>query len=145
MQPEQIHASILVAGGGSLAASDEARRVEFDKFVAALAIAAGHERADRAPLMSGTVPLALTLMNGPLTNQSTGLASASRSRKLGALGTSKLDPIDSIFLSALSRKPTRSQRSCAAQLLVAHPMDPESAYQDIWWAVVNSNEFILNH
>ncbi|HEX3655819.1 MAG TPA: DUF1549 domain-containing protein [Pirellulales bacterium] len=145
MQPEQIYASILVTSGGYLAGSDPAHRAERDKIVGELAIASGHTGANRNRSPSGTVPLALTLMNGPLTSQATGLASTSLSRKLSARGTSKLDPIDAIFLSALSRKPTRSQRSCAAQLLAAHPVDPESAYRDIWWAVVNSNEFILNH
>jgi hypothetical protein len=35
--------------------------------------------------------------------------------------------------------------SAANAMLVARKGDAIGALQDIWWAVLNSNEFIINH
>ena len=50
--------------------------------------------------------------------------------------------LDSFWWSALSRPPTKDE---AASMLdhVTKSSDPKSALQDIAWAVLNSNEFLL--
>jgi hypothetical protein len=48
-------------------------------------------------------------------------------------------------MTALARKPTKKELTVANQLLLARKGDVTGALQDIWWAVLNSNEFILNH
>ena len=53
--------------------------------------------------------------------------------------------IDTLYAAALARKPTRKEIKLANQLMVARKGDAISALQDIWWAVLNSNEFIINH
>jgi hypothetical protein len=77
--------------------------------------------------------------------------------------------IEVLFLAGLARKPTRTERQAASQLLVARasdhqvstragnptrPRNPDqsseatpqaAALQDVWWAILNSNEFIFNH
>ena len=49
-----------------------------------------------------------------------------------------------LFTAALSRKPT-PQELAKADELWRRRGDGKAALQDLWWAVLNSNEFILNH
>ena len=70
------------------------------------------------------------------------------------------EKIQYLFEAALARKPTQAEVSVANQLLMREgerqyagkakkkegPSDPHaSALADIFWAVLNSNEFILQH
>jgi hypothetical protein len=63
-------------------------------------------------------------------------------------GSSKLDNAEKIrylYLAALSRLPTRQELAISNELLVARGGNVGAALQDIWWALLNTNEFILNH
>ncbi|MBM4023188.1 MAG: hypothetical protein FJ284_13310 [Planctomycetes bacterium] len=53
--------------------------------------------------------------------------------------------IDALYLSAFSRTPSSTERQMATALLGARKGDVAGALQDVWWAVLNSNEFILVH
>ena len=51
--------------------------------------------------------------------------------------------VDWLYLAAFSRKPSGADMAmCQAAMSQRGPVE---AYQDIWWALINSNEFILNH
>jgi hypothetical protein len=53
--------------------------------------------------------------------------------------------INYLFMAALSRKPNGNETQGANELMVMRGGDAIAALQDVWWAVLNSNEFILNH
>jgi hypothetical protein len=53
--------------------------------------------------------------------------------------------IQFLYMSAFARKPTGPEIALANDLLVLRKGDTAAAMQDIWWALLNSNEFILNH
>ena len=50
-----------------------------------------------------------------------------------------------LYMAALARKPSRTEIAAATRLVEARQGDAVGALQDVWWAVLNSNEFILNH
>jgi hypothetical protein len=50
-----------------------------------------------------------------------------------------------LYLAGLSRVPTRQELAISNELLVARGGNVGTALQDIWWAVLNTNEFILIH
>jgi hypothetical protein len=50
-----------------------------------------------------------------------------------------------LFLSALSREPTKRELAAAATIRQAGGGNETAALEDIWWALLNSNEFILDH
>jgi hypothetical protein len=52
--------------------------------------------------------------------------------------------IDALYLAALSRHPTPKERTQSRQYLEAFP-DSIQVLQDLFWALLNSNEFILIH
>ena len=47
-----------------------------------------------------------------------------------------------MFLSALSRKPDGSERTRYAAFLKAHP---GQGYEDAYWTLLNSSEFVTRH
>jgi len=48
-------------------------------------------------------------------------------------------------MAALARKPTPVEASSATYLISQRGGDAAAAMQDVWWAILNSNEFILQH
>jgi hypothetical protein len=58
--------------------------------------------------------------------------------------------LNDLYLAALSRYPTQKEKQLALMVLqdtMAKSKDknPIDAYQDIFWALLNSSEFVLNH
>ena len=53
--------------------------------------------------------------------------------------------IQRLYLAALARPAVGREIKMANQLLAARGGDVPEALRDIWWALLNSNEFILNH
>jgi hypothetical protein len=52
--------------------------------------------------------------------------------------------IEAIYLRCLSRSPTADERAKLEQLIAAGK-DPRVALEDVFWAVMNSREFMFNH
>jgi hypothetical protein len=52
--------------------------------------------------------------------------------------------IDHMYVAAFTRLPTDEERQRLSALLPAEG-DPKPALQDIFWAVLNSREFLFNH
>ncbi len=59
--------------------------------------------------------------------------------------TGPKDKISYLFESALARAPNGTEVDVANKLLVARKGDVPAALQDVFWAVLNSNEFIIQH
>ena len=53
--------------------------------------------------------------------------------------------MNELFLSGLARRPSRNESMVASKLLVARGGDEKAMLQDLWWAILNSNEFIMQH
>lgn len=58
---------------------------------------------------------------------------------------SNADRVEKLYLTALARKPDRSEIVLCNKLLVAREGNAAEALRDVWWALLNSNEFILQH
>jgi hypothetical protein len=117
-----------------------------DRWLQQFTTAFGTDENDEATTFNGSIPQALTLMNGDLVRRATGNERGSMLARVA--GDPKLDNADKInylYLAALSRLPTRQELNISNELLVARGGDVGAALQDIWWALLNTNEFILNH
>lgn len=92
-------------------------------------------------IFSGTIPQALFLMNGKMSNEI-----VRRAFKMN-FNDDEPDPakrVESIFLSILSRQPTPLELEGIKAHLQATE-DETDAYEDVVWALFNSNEFLFNH
>jgi hypothetical protein len=83
------------------------------------------------------IPQALRLMNQDLFN--TGGNTVARAAKLGSPDKA----VEALYLAALSRRPTREE-SDEATAFVAKAKSKEEGYRGVFWALINSAEFILN-
>ncbi|OYW17906.1 MAG: hypothetical protein B7Z55_11625, partial [Planctomycetales bacterium 12-60-4] len=135
---EQLYDSMLIATQAHLAGRNfdqsEAKRGEWlQQFVQLF----GTDENDEADTFNGTVPQALVLMN------------AKSSKRGGTkLPSPKTVPgrIEVLYLTALARRPGPTElQSLNAAYTKAGGRDPVRGLQDVFWAILNSNEFILNH
>jgi Protein of unknown function (DUF1549)/Protein of unknown function (DUF1553) len=91
---------------------------------------------------------ALTLMNGQLTNEATSL---NRSETLAAVLDfplfSTADRVEAIYLAALTRKPSAKELDKFVKYVDAGGPRKNSrdALADVFWALLNSSEFMVNH
>lgn len=146
MQAEQLYESLLVATNAeNTAKSPERDRIK-QKWLDQFNSAFGTDENDEATTFNGSIPQALTLMNGDMIRRATG---DEQSSMLGRIARdeemSNADKIRYLYRAALSRAPTRQELMVSNELLVARKGDAHAALQDIWWALLNTNEFILIH
>ncbi len=102
------------------------------------------DEGDEATIFNGTIPQSLAMMNGEVVQA----ALDSPQGLLNVVARSDLKPndkLDRIFLAAVARKPLKREIDAANRLLAMRQGDLNAALQDLWWALLNSNEFILDH
>ena len=145
---EQLYDSLLVATGADRAGQSDADTVRrqrdqwLDEF---LSIFGGAD--DQEPtVFAGSIPQALMLMNGDLVKRAVGAEPGSYLYEV--MNDSRLrsdnQRIQRLYLAALGRMPTHRELGLLGKFVRGHP-DKRSAYQDLYWALLNSNEFIVNH
>jgi hypothetical protein len=95
----------------------------------------------------GGIPQALLLMNGPIVTRATTLEDSLTLRAVvEAPFLKEAEKLDTLFLAAYSRLPRADERERLLKLVRAKPDDREAqrqAYANIFWALLNSPEFIL--
>ncbi|MBL9124609.1 MAG: DUF1549 domain-containing protein [Planctomycetaceae bacterium] len=140
LRPEELYDSLIVA---TQTPADDARGR--DDWLSQFTIALGTDENDETTTFNGTIPQTLMMMNGELIEKAT--ASGGKSFLAELAQSSMRDPekIERLYLAALSRQPSREELKLAQQLWLAKKGDTAAALEDIWWAILNSNEFILNH
>jgi hypothetical protein len=145
MQAEQLYESLLTATQADQASRGEDAAKKKDQWLSQFVIAFGTDEGDDSTTFNGSIPQALMMFNGDLIKQAT---STGKGGFLDQVATSSMSPaqkIDLLYKAALARVPSAKERQDASALLGARKGDVVAALQDVWWAVLNSNEFIINH
>lgn len=95
---------------------------------------------------NGTIPQILLMMNGEVMREATiGSAGSYLHRVTQDTSLSPAQRIRRLFLAAYSRQPQRQELDAANQILSSSGGNESEALSDIWWAMLNSNEFLLIH
>ena len=155
MTAEQLYDSLIVAtnanaGRGGWEASERRRQQWLQQFVRAF----GNDMAEESNSFDGTIPQALMMMNtnprpeeGEATLMSGAVSLESNSHLAELLSGPGTDTqkIQKLFQTALSRMPTRAELTRLQSAVKGPPQQRAAAFQDIFWALLNSNEFILVH
>jgi hypothetical protein len=104
-------------------------------------------RASTPTDFKGGIPQALLLMNGSLVTQATSLEESMTLRAVvEAPFLKQEDKLDTLFLAAYSRMPRPAERERMLKVVRAKPDDPDAqkqAYSNIFWALLNSPEFVM--
>ncbi len=146
MRAEELYESLLTATEAhKTRGTYEEQEKTKTEWLQQFTIAFGTDEGDEATTFNGTIPQALMMMNGDLIKKATGTEEGSFLAQVAKSGKRPPEQIEYLFLAALTRKPSSSELGIANQLLIARKGDTASALQDVWWAVLNSNEFIFNH
>jgi len=146
MRPEELYQSLLTATAAdeSEENGEKAARRK-DEWLSQFIIAFGTDEGDEATTFNGSIPQVLMMFNGELMKTATSAGKGGFLDRVSSSGMSNPQKIDALYAAALARKPTKKELTLANQLLVARKGDAVGALQDVWWAVLNSNEFIINH
>jgi Protein of unknown function (DUF1549)/Protein of unknown function (DUF1553) len=149
MSPEQLFDSLLTATSAHKAgAADDGNRRR-DEWLRQFTFAFANDEAEESTSFQGTIPQALMMMNGELMQQAlSGKPGSFLAEVCQRAGHSGHSPesymVDSIYLAALSRHPSTKEQNQAREYLHGFP-DSLQVLQDMFWALLNSNEFILIH
>jgi hypothetical protein len=140
LTPEQLSASLLRAlgipeGQGAAKNMTELLRQLRTRF-------GDEEMADRG-LFAGTIGQALMIMNGTMPNGEIGRANNTLDRILKQ-STSPEERLDRIFLSVLCRKPAPRELSNFLPYVTTSGTKKDP-YEDVFWVLLNSSEFLFNH
>jgi hypothetical protein len=89
------------------------------------------------------------MFNGDMMRRATGMGEKVTKGTFldSVVNNSRLSPeqrISYLYLAGLARMPNNAEKTELARD-VATRRDSIDKYQDLWWAILNSNEFILNH
>ncbi len=147
MRAEELYESLLVANEAhSSEASYEKQEAAKREWLNQFSVAFGTDDNKETTTFNGTIPQTLMMMNGDLMDKAVSVDKGGFLHRLANDGQMKnAAKIQHLYLAALARVPTREEIRLANDLLVLRKGDAVAALQDIWWAVLNSNEFILNH
>jgi hypothetical protein len=145
MQAEQLYESLLTATEADQTRLGEDAAKQKDEWLSQFIIAFGTDEGDDSTTFNGSIPQVLMMFNGELIKQATSVGKGGFLDKVATSGLPPAQKIDALYLAALARAPSAKERQVATALLGARQGDVAAALQDVWWAVLNSNEFIINH
>ena len=142
MSAEQLYQS-LVHVGGQAKGSLEQQQSERDRWLRQFSVAFGTDEGDEATTFNGSIPQALMLFNGDLVNRATSTQGDSWLNRLSLANANYTEKVNLLFQAGLARRATTDEQKIGRKLLTVRGGKTNEALKDLWWAVLNSNEFIL--
>jgi hypothetical protein len=150
MTPDQLFESLMLATQAEAAETQAGKTKLRQEWMKNLIVNFGDDEGNEVTF-NGTVVQALLLMNGKdinaaICNTEKGILSQRNWLKHGRTSGRFLEYL---YLAALNRYPTSREREMIfARGKASNAGDAKnlwSSWQDLYWALLNSNEFILNH
>ena len=144
--PEQLYDSLIISteahksGRTSWDSAEQERQRWMQQFV----IAFDTDEADEVTQFNGTIPQALMMMNSELIRNAINCQPGSYLHTVLTGPGSASKKLNTLYQATLGRKPTRTELS-KFNIVTRGYTSQLDAFQDVFWALLNSNEFILNH
>jgi hypothetical protein len=150
MSPEQLFESLMTATQAEVAdkGNEEERAKKRAAWLDRLVSQFGDDEGNEVNF-NGTVVQALLMMNGDDLNAA--IARKDKGTVALAVARNPRAPariVAELYLAALNREPTPKELRDVLEKLrpvLRREKDPQAPYQDLFWALLNSNEFMLNH
>jgi len=146
MQAEQLYESLLVATEADSTVPGDEREALKDRWLRQFNTAFGTDDGAESTSFNGSIPQVLTMMNGDLIRRACSTGSGSfLDRIANDQQLTDREKIMYLYRAALARLPSKKEITVCNELLASRGGDVVGSLQDIWWAVLNSNEFVLIH
>lgn len=144
MQAEQLFDSLLIATNAegmsqaNYAQAARRRNQWLQQFVTTF----GTDENDESTSFNGSIPQALMMMNGELVDTAVSCEPGSLLHQVISSDAKDTRKIQQLYLATLCRTPNGRDMAAVKQLFRMN-RDPLVAYQDLFWALLNSNEFMF--
>lgn len=146
MQAEQLYESLLTATQADETYAGERRDQMRARWLQQFSTAFGTDDGGETSTFNGSIPQTLMMMNGDLVRRACSTDSGSfLDQVANNWEMSNREKIQYLYRAALARMPSKEETKVCNALLASRQGDVVGTLQDIWWAVLNSNEFILIH
>ncbi|MGI9178620.1 MAG: DUF1549 domain-containing protein [Pirellulales bacterium] len=145
MQAEELYESLITATQADRTARSEDAAKKKDAWLSQFVIAFGTDEGDDATTFNGSIPQVLMMFNGEMIQNATSTGKGGFLDTVASSSMSNAAKIETLYMAALARKPASAELSVANRIVAAKKGDVIGALQDVWWAVLNSNEFIIKH
>lgn len=143
LPPEVVYDSLAMVAATGQPRSLEGRADWLGQFIQPM----GTDEGQELSTFGNDVRQSLIIMNGPLMRRATN--SRNQDGLLHEVVQSDVrlaEKVERLFLAAVARKPTRRELASVRGLLEEQGGEGEAeVLEAVWWALLNSNEFILDH
>ncbi|WP_425614190.1 DUF1549 domain-containing protein [Anatilimnocola sp. NA78] len=146
LQVEEVYNSLLIAADlrKKSANQKDLENARID-WLAQFNRPMGTDDSEEETHFNGAVRQSLIMMNGDLMRKATSSGDGSLLKHLQQSTLKQDEKVEHLFLAALSRQPNKRELEAVKKIAAQHPDNPAAVLEDIWWALLNSNEFILDH
>lgn len=148
LSPEPLFRSLVTATGADEMGRRRLDAERMDKKMAQgireFQFTFGDDEMAEADRFDGSVPQALLLLNGELTNGATRAAAGGVLADILAASPDPAARIDEMFLAVYTRRPAAEERAPLLQYL-RDQRNARAAYEDLFFALLTSTEAITNH
>ncbi|MEI8213448.1 MAG: DUF1549 domain-containing protein [Planctomycetota bacterium] len=145
MTAEQLYASLAVATQANRKGNLEEQQRRREDWMRQFIVAFGTDEGDETTTFNGSIPQSLMMFNGDLIREAISLEPGTWLHQLTTNRAQPQEKVQFLFLAGLGRKPRNEEMTVATQILGARKGEVGGMLQDMWWAILNSNEFIFNH
>jgi hypothetical protein len=145
MSAEQLYQSLAVATQAGRRGNLEEQQRRRDEWMRQFVVAFGTDEGDETTTFNGSIPQSLMLFNGELIRDAISLEPGSWLNQLTQNKSSPQERIQYLFIAGLGRRARPDELTIATQLLDARKQNVGGMLQDLWWSILNSNEFIFIH
>lgn len=145
MTAEQLYLSMITAMDGAPPTNTAEQDEERSRWLQQFVVAFGTDEGGEATTFNGSIPQTLVLFNGELTRRATESGTGSMIGRIASQGRTTQDRVSLVYQAGLARRPTRAELKVARQILTATGGNELEMLEDLWWAILNSNEFIMQH
>ena len=147
MQPEEVYESLLALAGPQTSPEDfaaqEAAKLQWlGQFTIDLETDDGSELS----IFDTSYTQKLEMLSGELVSQAAD--PENENGMLHRVLQSQMPDekkVEHLFLASLARRPTEEENAAALQVIADRPDNADCAIEDLWWALLNSSEFLLDH
>jgi hypothetical protein len=147
MRAEELYESLLVASQAAQNRGTYEQQEQLkNQWLQQFSTAFGTDEGDETTTFNGTIPQVLMMFNGDMIKAATTKEQNGFVMKIAA--DQKMDfeeKIDYMFKAGMSREASPNEHKLAQQLYLARNRNVLDTLQDMWWVILNSNEFIFNH
>jgi hypothetical protein len=150
MTAEQLYESMLTATGLDKGEAENERGKNKTTWLEQFVITFGTDDGGQASTFNGSIPQVLMMFNGDMIRRATGMGE--KVEKGTFLDSVVNNPrltgeqrVNYLYLAGLCRLPNAAEVRELRADVADKRRDSIDKYQDLWWAILNSNEFILNH